>query len=83
MDLISPFQNDEEAASLDGLTIENSRKRVAIYGNIGLTRDKRGLANARELCTLLNEIVRVLESEKHLPDEIAHSSTTTVDNPFA
>jgi hypothetical protein len=83
MDLISPFQNDDEATSLDGLTIENSRKRVAIYGNIALTRDKKGLATARELRNLLDEIVRMLESDKQLPDEIAHRPTTMVDNPFA
>ncbi len=82
MDLISPFQNDDEAASLDGLTIENSRKRIAIYGNIGLTRDKKGLANARELRDLMNEIVRTLESDEHLPDEISHGSTKFVNNPF-
>lgn len=82
MDLIDPFQNDDEAASLEGLTIENSHKRIAIYGDIGLTRDQKGLANARELRDLLNEIVRVLESDKTLPDEIAHPPTTMVDNPF-
>lgn len=83
MDMISPFQNDEEAATLDGLTIENSQQRIALYGNIGLTRDKKGLADARELRDLFDEIVRTLEGDKQLPDRVAGRPVKMAANPFA
>jgi len=84
MGLIHPFQNESESASLDALTIENRTTHVAIYGNIGLTRDKAGLALARQLRDLLQDVVQALESETdHLPDEVTSKATTTVKNPFA
>lgn len=82
MSMVSPFE-DSASVELGDLTIENGAKRIAIYGSIGLTRDKAGLADARELRDLFNEIVRVLESDKQLPDEITPSELLTVDNPFA
>ncbi len=56
MGLIHPFENEEEAVSLDGLTIENRTTHISLYGNIALTRDKAGLENARELRDLLQPI---------------------------
>ncbi len=66
MSLIQPFQNEFESVSLDGLTIENRTTHISIYGAIALTRDKAGLANARELRDLMVDIVRVLESDASL-----------------
>jgi hypothetical protein len=34
---------------------------LASNGNIKLTREKAGLANARQLCDLLDDIIGVLE----------------------
>lgn len=82
MSLIHPYQNESEAASLDGLEIENRTTHISLYGNIMLTRDKAGLANARQLRDLLNDIVRALESDAALPDRIASKETVTVKNPF-
>jgi len=83
MSLIHPYQNESEAASLDGLEIENRTTHISLYGNIMLTRDKAGLANARQLRDLLDDIVRALESDAALPDKIASKETVTVKNPFA
>jgi hypothetical protein len=84
MRLIHPFQNESESASLDGLTIENRTTHVAIYGNISLTRDKAGLARARQLRDLLQDVAQALEGEaEHLPDEVTSKATTTAKNPFA
>lgn len=82
MSLIHPYQNESEAASLDGLTIENRTTHISVYGNIALTRDKAGLANARQLRDLLNDIVGALESDAALPEQIASKETVTVKNPF-
>ena len=82
MSLIHPYQNESEAASLDGLNIENRTTHISIYGNIALTRDKAGLANARELRDLLNDIVGALESDASLPEKIVSKETVTVKNPF-
>jgi translation initiation factor 6 (eIF-6) len=82
MSLIHPFQNEEEAVSLDGLTIENRTTHISCYGNIALTRDKAGLANARQLRDLLNDIVSALESDAALPEKIVSKETVTVKNPF-
>ncbi len=82
MSLIQPFENEFKSVSLDGLTIENRTTHIGVYGAIALTRDKAGLANARELRDLMVDIVRVLESDATLPDHIVSKPTTTVKNPF-
>ncbi len=82
MSLIHPFENEEEAASLDGLNIENRTTHIGIYGSISLTRDKEGLANARELRDLLSDIVNALEKDPALPEKVVSKATVTVKNPF-
>ena len=67
---------------MDGLSIENRTTHISIYGSIQLTRDKAGLANARQLRDLFNDIVRALESDPALPEKIVSSKTVTVKNPF-
>src|SRR4051794_4282295 len=41
-----------------GLTVESRTDRVSVYGGLDLTRDKRGLAHARELEALPDRVVR-------------------------
>ena len=83
MSLIHPYENESETASLEGLTIENRTTHISFYGSIHLARDKRGLAMARQLRDLLNDIVGVLEGDAALPEKIASRDVTTVKNPFA
>ena len=81
---IEPFANEGNRLGIGGLTVENRTDRVSVYGGLDLTRDKRGLAHARELQTLLDRVVRALEAEKDLPDEVAPAKRPTrVENPFA
>jgi len=82
MSLIHPYQNESEAVFLDGLKIENRRTHISFYGNIVLTRDKAGLANARQLRNLFQDIVGALESDAALPEKITSKETITVKNPF-
>ena len=80
---ISPFTNESESLGIADLTIENRTDRVSIYGNIDLTRDKAGLEHARMLKAVIEKVVRVLESEKNLPDKIAPPDIPDeVANPF-
>jgi hypothetical protein len=84
MSSIHPFANESEVVTFDSLTIENRTDRVTIYGNIDVTRDKAGLASARQLRQILDDVVRTLEAEQNLPDQIAPpKATKTVKNPFA
>jgi len=80
---ITPFANEAESVGIGDLTVENRLDRVSLYGSLDLTRDKQGLAHARALKGLLDDIVRALESNKKLPDKVpppkAHGR---VKNPF-
>ena len=81
---IKPYQNESESLAVGGITIENRTDRVALYGNIHLTRDKAGLADARTLKAILDAVVKALESQKGLPDKIELTNKPRfVKNPFA
>ena len=41
---LKPFADDSAASAIGGLTVENGRDRVALYGSLDLTRDRAGLA---------------------------------------
>ena len=83
MTRIHPFQNEAESVSFGSFTIENRTDRVTIYGNLDITRDKAGLADARALKEIMELIVQTLEAEGQLPDKIAPpKATKTIKNPF-
>ena len=84
MTQIHPYENEAESISFGTLTIENRNDRVTIYGNLDLTRDKAGLANALQLKEIMDLIVHVLEETSDLPDKIAvPKPTKAIKNPFA
>ena len=84
MATIEPFANESDSLGIGGLAVENRTDRVSVYVSLDLTRDKQGLAHARELQTLLDRVVWALEAEKDLPDEVAPAKRPTeVENPFA
>jgi len=81
---LKPFENEAESESIGNLTIENRTDRVTLYGNVQLTRDKAGLANARALKNLLDNVVRVLEDAGNLPEKVELTNAPRpVKNPFA
>ncbi len=57
MTQLQPFQDEATSLALDQLTIENRLDRIEIYGSLQITRDKAGLALARELKALLDATV--------------------------
>jgi hypothetical protein len=81
MSTIKPYANEADSIAIGELTIENREDRLELYGSLQLTRDKEGLALARELKSLVDAALEVLESED-LPDRIEIDPPDEVDNPF-
>lgn len=48
-----------------------------------LTRDQAGLALAKDLLTLMRNVVKALDDDKQLPDVVKLKEAKTVKNPFA
>lgn len=81
--MIKPYADDAGAMKIGDIEVENGTDRVALYGSIDLTRDKKGLEHARRLRDLLAAVVQSLEAEADLPDQIPPPKPTdTVENPF-
>lgn len=84
MTTLKPFADDSASQTIAGLTIENGTDKIGIYGSIGVTRDKTGLAHARALKAILDATVQALEAERDLPEAIPPAEpAVTVKNPFA
>ena len=79
--IISPFKNESECLQIGSLTVENRVDRVSIFGSIDITRDKVGLAAARELKSILDLTLTELESAE-IPDKVTLKPAKTVKNPF-
>ena len=83
MTKLRPFADDSASSAVGELTVENGRDRVALYGSLDLTRDRAGLAHARELRALLDAVVQALEGDPALPDRLSPpDAPATVRNPF-
>jgi hypothetical protein len=84
MPKLHPFQNEAEVILLGELSIENRTDRITIHGNLDITRDRAGLADAKALKAYVDLIVRAMEGEADLPEKIAPPKEgETVKNPFA
>ena len=80
-----PFADDETTFTLGSFTAENGQDRIAVYGNLDLTRDKEGLSAARALKSLLDNVVAALEGVPDLPEKLAPlptPATPDLPNPF-
>jgi len=79
---MEPFESESEVIAIYGLSIENRKDRVSVFGSIDITRDMEGLENAKVLKAILEEIVGFLEKEPGLPEKITQEDVEEVDNPF-
>lgn len=79
--IIHPFRNESECLQIGGLTIENRVDRLSVYGSLDITRDKEGLAAARDLKAVIDLAVAELE-KSDLPDRVTLEQTEKVENPF-
>jgi hypothetical protein len=76
-----PFANEADVIEVGNLTIENRLDRITLDGDVDLTRDKAGLAQAKLLLRLLGDVVASLEAAA-LPDALPAPEVKSVDNPF-
>ena len=78
-----PYANEADVLTIGRLTIENRLDRITISGDIDLTADQAGRAHARDLSRLRGDVIRPLEAQKALPQQLPPAVVATVDNPFA
>ncbi len=83
MDL-KPFANESQTLSVGGLSVENRLDRVSLSGDVDLTKDAHGLAQARLLKDVIDATVAALEAEHSLPETLpAADKPTAGRDPFA
>jgi hypothetical protein len=85
--VFKPFANDTDVMNIagDAINIENGVKRLSISGDLTITRDKAGLANALALHKALGTIVDALQADASLPAKLPdepNAPSSTTDNPF-
>ena len=80
-DSLRPFQNESEVLQIGKLTIENRTDRIAIYGNLEVTRDKAGQAFVNALKAVIDATVEALKGED-LPEHITLKTPSATKNPF-
>ncbi len=76
-----PYANERDEREIGNLKIENRLDHVSVYGDLEITRDQAGLANARILKVLIDAIVSSLETQS-LPVALPAPPIKTVKNPF-
>jgi len=76
-----PYANESDVLNIGHLTIENRVDRITLSGDVDLTADQAGLAEARALHRLLGDIVARLEAME-LPATLSAPARRTVENPF-
>lgn len=78
-----PFANESDVIRIGGLEIENRVDRLTLTGDLVLSRDRVGLALARELQALLGRAIATMESDAQLPERIEILPARSVSNPFS
>jgi len=82
MEHFKPYANEADVLRIGALEVENRTDRVSLTGDVVLTRDRVGLALAKELQALLGEVVKALEADKSLPEKVQTKPVQSVRNPF-
>jgi hypothetical protein len=82
MSHFKPYANESDVIRIGALEIENRTDRISLTGDVVLTRDQAGLALARELQALLDQVVKALEAEEKLPVKVEVKPARDVKNPF-
>ncbi len=76
-----PYANEADVLTIGRLQIENRVDRITISGDVDLTADQAGLADARALHKLLGDVVAKLAAQD-LPAKLPPPAVKTVANPF-
>ena len=77
-----PFANESDVLTLGSLAVENRVDRVSMHGDLEITKDKAGLALARQLQAVVDATVKALQADKALPDAVQVVKPKSVKNPF-
>ena len=78
-----PYANEADVLRIGDLQIENRVDRISFTGDLVLTKDKAGLALAKELQSLMERVVKALEADKQPPQIVELKASDTVKNPFS
>lgn len=78
----TPYANEADVLHIGGLTIENRVDRITIAGDIDLTLDQAGQADARALHKLLSDVLAKMDAQS-LPAKLPAADLKTVKNPFS
>lgn len=81
MKKFTPFANEADVLTIGHLQIENRLDRITLSGDVDLTLDQAGLAHAKALQQLLNDIVAQMEGQA-IPVQLPPAAVKTVKNPF-
>lgn len=82
MSRFKPYANESDVIRIGALEIENRTDRISLTGDVVLTRDQAGLALAKELQALMDQVVKALEAEEKLPEKVEIKPAQVVKNPF-
>ena len=77
-----PFEGEADVLTVGNLQVDNHVDRVTLQGGVELTKDRRGLALARQLKAAIDATVKVLEADKALPEAVEVPAPRSVKNPF-
>jgi hypothetical protein len=78
-----PYANEADVLTVGNLAVENRVDRVTLQGGVELTKDRRGLALAKQLQAVVNATVKALEADKALPEAVQVEAPVKVKNPLA
>jgi hypothetical protein len=82
MTKLTPFADDATSITIDKLTIENGTQQLSLYGSLDITRDKVGLEHALVLKAVIDQAVKMLTSDRVLPQQLPPEKPKTIRNPF-
>jgi hypothetical protein len=77
------FQNETDSFQIGEMSIENRLDRISIYGNLEITKDKKGLSAALVLKRIVDASIEEMKRDKNLPEQISETQQESVPNPFA
>lgn len=80
--MFKPFAEDRSSSAIYDLTLENQLDCINLYGNLQITKDQQGLAAAKALQALMNQVVEVLQQQENLPEHIERQPEQEIENPF-
>ncbi|MDO4441322.1 MAG: hypothetical protein Q4B81_03985 [Moraxella sp.] len=75
------FNNEHEVLNIGNLTIENRLGSVIIHGDVQITADEVGQAQAQALANFARQLL--LATAKPSVHDVSVKAKEVIDNPFA